>query len=803
MKKLSFLFISFILVFMFSCTTKKETIDDPHIVPKEDVLEENTDNDNNEGKEEDKITLNDDEIILALDKTYSLDIAKEGNPNYSFWYDENVIRIMDDVIIPNNIGKTDLHLYFNNQLIKTVKVIIYEKPLEFDFLALPKEMRIGDKIKIIFTTSDVKFDISSDIASFDASEKTLTGLKEGTVDITATYLYDETLTVTKSIVICDVVDATDYVVDSRVKANNGDEVVIDNIRYIFGENIFNITSEALKKSYEVKVIYTDEKEITLTKSGIWLNGDKEQRLDLKITIASGVNGIQIHNFCFTGDSKIILAGGNSSISIWDNKFIDTTVNNTSWVATNKYTSGIIELQSSDKYHESISIFQNVFENIGDCAINVNSTHQLYVTENTFNGFKKDAVRLNNGIILKDCTWEFKDNKFIDGEYSGIYFRTYGSDSSEVFHYVDIFDNYFSALGKSGEEFSGAIVFRNYQEGGACINIAYNTFNACSRFIFLRNNAIEAHQSNFYGYVMDNIFGTIPSKYYFNNLNSSDSVSTNPVQTKLIDNAYLDGNGKDYNPDSKLFIGAKVNTRKTKAEVEKVHHFYYKHVMVVDKEYPYSSSIDTPSTQEFEIKNGFISPLVAGTYNLTYGNDSFEVISIKKLELVVRFINIALGEVGYQEMDANGNTGTSGNYTKYGEWYGINPGAWCAMFVSWCANQAGVSTSIIPKYASVQIGMDWYKDKGLFRYKEGYLPKAGDIMFMKSNGASHTGIVLYCDGQTLYTVEGNTSDCCACRKYDINNAKITGYGTPEWPYYSPFGYNFSDGKAQDGSGHSTR
>ena len=77
------------------------------------------------------------------------------------------------------------------------------------------------------------------------------------------------------------------------------------------------------------------------------------------------------------------------------------------------------------------------------------------------------------------------------------------------------------------------------------------------------------------------------------------------------------------------------------------------------------------------------------------------------------------------------------------------------------------------------------------------------MFMKSNGASHTGIVLYCDGKTLYTVEGNTSDCCACRKYDINNAKITGYGTPEWPYYSPFGYNFSDGKAQDGSGHSTR
>ena len=40
------------------------------------------------------------------------------------------------------------------------------------------------------------------------------------------------------------------------------------------------------------------------------------------------------------------------------------------------------------------------------------------------------------------------------------------------------------------------------------------------------------------------------------------------------------------------------------------------------------------------------------------------------------------------------------------------------------------------------------------------------------------------------------------KYDVNNAKITGYGVPQWPYYSPNGYNFSDGKAQDGSGNKT-
>lgn len=795
MKKIVLLLIMFFLIFSISCEPKNNN--EGVFEPGGDVI------DNQDNEEETLVSLNDEDIILSIDSTYTLNIEKTGNPEYSYRYNEAIIKVIDDIIIPNLPGETELCLVFKGTTIKKINVTIYEKPIEFAFLNLPKEIKIGEETKVLFTTSDVIFTVSGDSASFDSDTKVLKGLKDGSIDITATYLYDETLNVTKTIVVVGIVDATDYVVDSRISANNGDEVIIDNTRYIFGENIFNKISDASNKTLNIKVIYTDEKEVTITKDGTWLTGLTEERLDLKITIASGVRGIIIQNLTFTGNSKIILAGRNDSISINNNKFVDTTVNTTSWVATNKYTSGIIELQSSDKYHDNVVICDNIFENIGDCGINVNSTHELVVTGNTFNGFKKDAVRLNNGIILKECTWLFQNNSFIDSNYSGIFFRTYGSDSSEVFHYVDIFDNYFSALGKSGEEFSGAVVFRNYQEGGACINIAYNTFNACNRFIFLRNNATTAHQENFYGYVANNIFETIPSKYYFNNLNSSDSVSTNPVQTKLIDNCFLDGNGKDYTPDSKLFIGAKVNTRETKEKVEKVNHFYLHHVMIVGKDYPIDSPIDTPNNQTFEIVNGRLSPLVAGTYNLTYQNDSFEVITIKKLELVVRFINIALGEVGYQEMDENGNTGTSGNYTKYGAWYGINPGAWCAMFVSWCANQAGVSTSIIPKYASVQIGMDWYKDKGLFRYKEGYLPKAGDIMFMKSNGASHTGIVLYCDGTTLYTVEGNTSDCCACRKYNINNSKITGYGTPEWPYYSSAGYNFSDGKAQDGSGHSTR
>ena len=44
------------------------------------------------------------------------------------------------------------------------------------------------------------------------------------------------------------------------------------------------------------------------------------------------------------------------------------------------------------------------------------------------------------------------------------------------------------------------------------------------------------------------------------------------------------------------------------------------------------------------------------------------------------IAIAAKEIGYKEYQGNNN--------KYGVWYGMNNQPWCAMFVSWCADQVG-------------------------------------------------------------------------------------------------------------------
>lgn len=135
------------------------------------------------------------------------------------------------------------------------------------------------------------------------------------------------------------------------------------------------------------------------------------------------------------------------------------------------------------------------------------------------------------------------------------------------------------------------------------------------------------------------------------------------------------------------------------------------------------------------------------------------------------VDVAAGEIGYREQGEN--------RTKYGAWYGTNGAPWCHIFVSWCAAKAGVSASIVPKTASTDAGMAWFVKKGIFKYKGKYTPKRGDIIYFKSAGASHVGIVEKCSGNTVYTIEGNSSDKVMQRKYSLDAPRITGYGVPKY------------------------
>ena len=145
--------------------------------------------------------------------------------------------------------------------------------------------------------------------------------------------------------------------------------------------------------------------------------------------------------------------------------------------------------------------------------------------------------------------------------------------------------------------------------------------------------------------------------------------------------------------------------------------------------------------------------------------------VQDVDYIERLIATAESQLGYRE--------TSDGLTKYGIWYGIPDGAWCAMFVTWCAHNSGISTSVIPFYCGCTAGMKWFVDRNQFGYKENYIPKRGDIIFFLSDGAGHTGIVTGVSGNTVYTIEGNTSNMCARRQYPLDYSTITGYGIPNY------------------------
>ena len=82
---------------------------------------------------------------------------------------------------------------------------------------------------------------------------------------------------------------------------------------------------------------------------------------------------------------------------------------------------------------------------------------------------------------------------------------------------------------------------------------------------------------------------------------------------------------------------------------------------------------------------------------------------------------ATSQIGYKEK--------ANNDSIYGRWYGMNNQPWCAMFVSWCAAQCGISEDIILKFAYVPYGVDFFKKKGRYKPADGrYKPQPGDIVF---------------------------------------------------------------------------
>ena len=118
---------------------------------------------------------------------------------------------------------------------------------------------------------------------------------------------------------------------------------------------------------------------------------------------------------------------------------------------------------------------------------------------------------------------------------------------------------------------------------------------------------------------------------------------------------------------------------------------------------------------------------------------------------------------------------------YWSWYGFNSRvAWCACFVSWCANECGyLDMGIIPKFAGCGAGSNWFKERGQWLDNSAE-PTPGMIIFFDwkndyDGRPDHVGIVERVENGRVYTIEGNSGDACRQRSYPLGHFEIYGYG----------------------------
>ena len=120
---------------------------------------------------------------------------------------------------------------------------------------------------------------------------------------------------------------------------------------------------------------------------------------------------------------------------------------------------------------------------------------------------------------------------------------------------------------------------------------------------------------------------------------------------------------------------------------------------------------------------------------------------------------------------------------YWSWYGFSSRVeWCAIFVSWCADQCGyIDAGIVPKFAGCGVGIQWFQNRGQW-LPGSATPEPGMLIFFKWYGsdssiADHVGIVESVENGRVYTIEGNAGDQVRRNSYPIGYGEIKGYGVP--------------------------
>lgn len=187
--------------------------------------------------------------------------------------------------------------------------------------------------------------------------------------------------------------------------------------------------------------------------------------------------------------------------------------------------------------------------------------------------------------------------------------------------------------------------------------------------------------------------------------------------------------------------------------------------------------------KFNGGNSSTSPSTPGAFaaDCNDGNGGGDVVSIAQAELAKEVVEIPSNcdTINGASAGVRGSCGPEiDKYTDGWREY------WCADFVSWVYKEAGTPFTgglsggwRIPAVRNIEA---WFRENATYiKNDAGVRPQPGDVYFM---GISHTGIIEKVEGNTIYTISGNTSvDNTGNGKgvgrgsYTIGDSAIYGYG----------------------------
>ena len=197
--------------------------------------------------------------------------------------------------------------------------------------------------------------------------------------------------------------------------------------------------------------------------------------------------------------------------------------------------------------------------------------------------------------------------------------------------------------------------------------------------------------------------------------------------------------------------------------------------------------------------GLITPVLSGQ-------------SAEREAMIQKFVDIALEQArkGVKEEKIYDSENDKTIYTNdviYNEWYhgervSSSDGesyAWCAVFVSWCAEQAGLLGYVVPCEAACVNVKQFYVDEGRYHEAGSYEPQVGDVfVHLNDDETGHVGIVVAYDADTkkIYAIEGNSDNQVSIRVRNYNTTYFDGFGSNGGIGYGTIPEEYETGDASD-------